>query len=289
MHRSGAVEHRVEEWGGAVVGSILWHICLAAACYYGEALMFALLVGGTPSPEQTSDRAWHHHVQCMQVADVGRRLFLVDGGLNPLLVPAGMHAVLRVFRAGEETLEFYFTNRAALVKKIVVLRRGGDGVPRASGIFIETMARSLELAEAQVDGLSDLRSKWHLMPGAKGWQIVARSVGADCTDDVRLCGREGWFEGLMAKALGLAYPPPPSTPPVLQLAVDTTSWLPHLRSRSVAALSELMAAARISSSPESSLLLVAQLITHADERHFRIQHEIDTLIDGTLQACTSRS
>ena len=50
----GAVERQIPEWGGPTEGSVLYQICLEAACFYGEALYFALLVGGTPTPCQAN-------------------------------------------------------------------------------------------------------------------------------------------------------------------------------------------------------------------------------------------
>ena len=50
----GAVERQIPEWGGPTEGLVLYQIYLEAACFYGEALYFALLVGGTSTPDQAN-------------------------------------------------------------------------------------------------------------------------------------------------------------------------------------------------------------------------------------------
>lgn len=54
----GAVEARAEEWGGAAEGSTLFKFVHFAACYYGEALYLAYLVGGTPTRAQNDRHGW---------------------------------------------------------------------------------------------------------------------------------------------------------------------------------------------------------------------------------------
>lgn len=74
MHRSAkeleralifhAVETRAVEWGGGAEGSTLFKLVHFAACYYGEALFLAFLVGGTPTREQNDAHGW-----CVGVRD----------------------------------------------------------------------------------------------------------------------------------------------------------------------------------------------------------------------------
>ena len=54
----GAVEARAEEWGGWTEGSTLWKLLHFAACYYGERLYLAALVGGCPTREQNDAHGW---------------------------------------------------------------------------------------------------------------------------------------------------------------------------------------------------------------------------------------
>ena len=62
-----AIESHAPEWcegvavGESLEGSILWVVSLAAACYYGERLMLALLVAGSPTARQNDEMSW----QCL--------------------------------------------------------------------------------------------------------------------------------------------------------------------------------------------------------------------------------
>ena len=53
-----AVEDRAPEWGGLKEGETLWVLVHFAACFYGERLYLAWVVGGTPSSEQNDGHGW---------------------------------------------------------------------------------------------------------------------------------------------------------------------------------------------------------------------------------------
>ena len=53
-----AVEQHAEEWGGGAVDSTLWKLLREAACFYGERLYLAFLVGGCPTRKQNDLHGW---------------------------------------------------------------------------------------------------------------------------------------------------------------------------------------------------------------------------------------
>ena len=53
-----AVEDRAPEWGGMEEGWTLWVLVHFAACFYGERLYLAWLVGGCPTTAQNDEHGW---------------------------------------------------------------------------------------------------------------------------------------------------------------------------------------------------------------------------------------
>ena len=211
----GAIEHRVEEWGGGgnpgepiSPTCLLMLIALAAACFYGEALMLALLVGGTPTAEQEAVRAWQHHTDAHVIAAIRQWLFSSDGSVNGL-VTQGRALLLEVFDADGTIHGWPVTCREDFVCAILELRRGSDKVRRAAGVpLLETEAQARERAGEMVDGLSHLDAEHHLAPGAKGWRLMLQSHEAGGESE-RLCGREGHHSKRLSNLLGLRQPPLP--------------------------------------------------------------------------------
>ena len=267
----GALEHRVAAWGGATPGSLLWRIAIAAACYFGEAAMMALLLGGAPTAHQDDARGWYHHIQCDKVLQVFSEVFEEDGTINPKVVPEGRTLELIVFQRSGTRTAFRLTIRSDLVAAVAALRRGADGVPRASSVVQESEARSQRLAEELVDGLEGKGGVPRaLMPGGRAWQLELRSTGV--VDKQVLCDRGGWHDGRMAEALGLPWPPEqPMTPNdvLLQPAESGAArkqHAAHLTREKRLAESALQAAGEAAPSQSGAAAVVKQLIKLAAGR-----------------------
>lgn len=112
----GAVEHRIAEWGGAQEGSLLWRIAIGAACYFGEKLGLALLLGGTPTPQQDGAHALYHLLLREKVATVSKELFKDDGSLRDSLIPPGTGLSLETFQPDGARNSFDIADRVCLVR-----------------------------------------------------------------------------------------------------------------------------------------------------------------------------
>ena len=282
----GAVEHRVAAWGGAAPGSLLARIAIFAACYFGEALMLALLVGGTPSPELRDLAAWVHHVQNLEVQLLSPKLFDAGRLLRRELVPAGATLLYRVWLGSGRMLEFDIDSLEALERALRTLRGGGTddrgaAVPQPASIVDESEEQTEARAKAQAGDLAGLASGVRLAPGAKAWCLVVRQAAGER----RLMGREGWHGDYMMKQLRLEWPAQPTTrSDALLLRAAAQPRRTHAKQLEAAranAERELLDAVKGRGDARHDALELVELV---QQRGQRLPAEIEPLIEAVAEA-----